>query len=134
LIDESLVYWWNPARKIWVQVSWEAWTAARAVDGSKPAPVVGLSAGDHYFVVCILDDDGTVVNIIPHRYEMPQPGIIGPGVFDWTEEECEFIDKMYLDMSPSAEDEARFQALRERGRSFRSPRPKPPTSSQRCCL
>jgi hypothetical protein len=63
----SRVYWWDSEDRSWVEVSWNDWVASSGIR----APVKRLPRvrpGDTRFVVCVVDDDGSIANIIPHRY------------------------------------------------------------------
>lgn len=69
-VDDTLVYWWDQQRDYWVRLQWddfEQW-----LNKSEPLPVI--PPGDQYFVVCVADDDGSICNILPHRYVFDDGG------------------------------------------------------------
>jgi hypothetical protein len=63
---------WNEAERKWHAIAWLAWMKFRG--GFEP--LSGIGAGDHWFVVCIVDGQGTLFNIIPHRYRLDRDGRI----------------------------------------------------------
>jgi hypothetical protein len=57
-------------------ISWDSWVAFRGVFQEQvPLPTVG--GGIHHFMICVLDDDETAVNVIPHKYLIEPNGSIG---------------------------------------------------------
>ena len=58
----------------WHRIAWQNWMSFRAV--TEPfAPLPYVTAGEHHFVVCIVED-GRLYNVIPHRYLIDRDGRI----------------------------------------------------------
>lgn len=113
--DGPMVFHWNPATSEWAPILWDAWMHFRALRGDF-RPLNGVKSGDHYFVVCIVDNDGTLYNILPHRYRLDADGRITDHYFDdLTEEERAFVSKWQVDRNvPRGADADKFDALRWR--------------------
>jgi hypothetical protein len=90
---KAIVVHWSADRGVWRQLTSDQWRHFLM----REAPLPGLT-GDHYFAVCIVDDDSRICNIIPHRYRLDQAGLITSYPFD--------------DMS--AEERIAFHTLRRR--------------------
>jgi hypothetical protein len=52
----------------------EDWMRFREL-GAKFAPLLHVTAGEHHFAICIVDN-GRLYNIIPHRYLIDRDGRI----------------------------------------------------------
>ena len=60
---QQVLHWRGGA---WHRIAWQDWMSFRALDGNF-APLPYVTAGEHHFVVCAVED-GRLYNIIPHRY------------------------------------------------------------------
>ena len=73
--DHMRALHWLPESDRWEDIPWDQWLKFREwVGAGEPLP--GISAGIHYFVVCI-HDDGVAVNVIPQKYMIDPDGKIG---------------------------------------------------------
>lgn len=113
--DDPMVLHWNASTSEWAPILWDAWMHFRALRGEF-RPLNGVGSGDHCFVVCIVDNEGTLYNILPHRYRIDADGRITDHYFDdLNEEERSFVSKWQVDRSaPQGADADRFDALRRR--------------------
>jgi hypothetical protein len=68
---QQVLHWRASA---WHRFAWQDWTSFRAL-GAPFAPLPYVTAGEHRFVVCIVED-GRLYNIIPHRYLIDRDGRI----------------------------------------------------------
>jgi len=59
---------------VWRRIPWDSWRRFRD-EGQGWAPLPDVVAGEHYFVVCMVED-GRLFNIIPHRYLIDNDGRI----------------------------------------------------------
>jgi hypothetical protein len=91
----SLVYWWDIEGNRWAEVTWAAWAASSGIN-SPAKPLLGIRPGDTHFVVCVVDDDGSMANIIPHRYLIDAEGYRRHGDEPITEDENKFEREYYL--------------------------------------
>jgi len=105
----------------WHRIDWESWP--RFTGWAKPwAPLPQVGAGEHYFVVCTIDN-GRLFNIHPHRYLVDSEGRITSdgdfGVLSRGEiERYQGLNKrhyQYPQTHPLSEQEQReFDAIRDR--------------------
>jgi hypothetical protein len=58
----------------WHRTAWQDWMSFRE-PGASFTPLPYVTAGEHHFVVCIVED-GRLHNIIPHRYLIDHDGCI----------------------------------------------------------
>jgi hypothetical protein len=58
----------------WHKVPWDRWLAFRGI-GNEFKALPNVVAGEHYFVVCVVED-GRLFNILPHRYLIDSDGHI----------------------------------------------------------
>jgi hypothetical protein len=112
-IESSLVYWWDSIAAHWHQVSWHDWAASAGVSGrAKPLPMV--RPGDTHFVVCVHDDDGSIANIIPHRYTIDADGFRRRGDDGITDEETAFESAYYLKKDTTDDEDCRHREINEK--------------------
>ena len=106
---------------VWHQIPWESWQKFRG-EGQGWAPLSHVVGGEHYFVVCVVED-GRLFNILPHRYRIDNDGRIADaryfGVL--SDEEIERFEALnrrhceYPETSPLTEGERHtFDAIRDR--------------------
>lgn len=109
----SLVYWWDSRAERWGEVSWDAWAASSGV--SAPAkPLPSIRPGDTHFVVCVVDDDGSIANIIPHRYLIDEQGYRRHGNEPITDQENEFERAYYLKKETTEAEDRRHVEINEK--------------------
>jgi len=116
---EQVLHWHSGA---WHRIAWDDWSSFRDVMHDSFAPLPYVTAGEHHFVVCIVED-GRLYNILPHRYLIDRDGRIADdryfGVLsDGEIERYEALNKRhykYPQTHPLNDDEQReFEAIRER--------------------
>jgi hypothetical protein len=115
---QQVLHWDDGA---WRPIAWQDWMNFRGLrDAFAPLPKV--TAGEHRFVVCIIEN-GRLHNILPHRYLIDQDGLIVDdryfGVLSDSEiERYETLDKRHYEYPPAhllSDDEQReFDAIRDR--------------------
>lgn len=74
--ERVLILHWLPNEDRWESISWNDWVAFRGVFETGKG-LARISGGIHHFVVCVPDDDGIPVNLIPHKYLVEPDGTIG---------------------------------------------------------
>ncbi|WP_148287939.1 hypothetical protein [Rhodopseudomonas sp. B29] len=111
--DGQIALRWSPEDNTWVSVEWNAFLAFR--EFMTPfAPLPGVSAGIHYFVVCIFDEERTL-NIIPHKYLVEPTGRIGPDNFHgWNREERDDYSRLMIARVEAPGDRERLEAIRKK--------------------
>jgi hypothetical protein len=116
---QQVLHWRGGA---WHRIAWDDWSNFRDVLGNSFAPLPNVRAGEHYFVVCAVED-GRLHNIHPHRYLIDRDGRIADdryfGVLSDAEiERYEALNKRhygYPQTEPLTTDERReFDAIRDR--------------------
>jgi hypothetical protein len=81
-------------------------------------PISGIRrwrAGEHYFLVCVLDDRGELANVIPHRYVLSTDGRLVHGFDGLRQAEREEYCRIQLLPQPTIEDSERYNELDARG-------------------
>ena len=64
----TVILHWDECGTTWAQLPWRDWVRFRGFDDGGLSLLAGAEAGEHYFLVCVLDDRGELANVIPHRY------------------------------------------------------------------
>lgn len=106
---DPLVFRWVESSAEWVPVSWGEWFSFR---GGRAHP---FSAGDHRFVVCVVIEDGTIANIIPHRYQIDDHGQVIDAFDGLDDVERAEVQRIMIARDASAQDTERYRELMERG-------------------
>ena len=110
------IYWWRGDG--WAEIAWEVW-AAFLSPGGEQRPLPAVPPGDHHFVVAITATDGTIANVIPHRYRIGgggRPSESSRGLSASEEAEFRQLSKGFYaaaDSTLSDQQVGRFEALRE---------------------
>src|SRR5215211_3855496 len=81
---KAVVLHWDEVRTAWAVLSWQDWVRFRGMEPGENTLLAGAEAGEHYFLVCVLGDDGELHHAIPHRYMMSADGRLAYG-FDGLE-------------------------------------------------
>jgi hypothetical protein len=115
---QQVMHWRGRA---WHRIAWEDWSSFRAV--AEPfAPLLNVTAGEHHFVVCIVED-GRLFNILPHRYLIDRDGRIADDRYfgmlsDVEIERYETLNKRYYQYPQTNPlndgEQAEFEAIRDR--------------------
>src|SRR5262245_14090995 len=66
--DKTLVLHWIEDQSTWTELPWLDWVRFRGFGKERSSLLIGASAGEHYFLVCMLGQHGELSNVIPHRY------------------------------------------------------------------
>jgi hypothetical protein len=115
---QQVLHWRGAA---WHRIAWQDWMSFRALNETF-APLPYVTAGEHRFVVCIVED-GRLYNILAHRYLIDEDGRIADdhyfGVLSDAEiERYQALDKRhyeYPQTHPLNDEEQReFDAIRDR--------------------
>src|SRR5438067_10470389 len=121
---KAVVLHWDEVRSAWAVLSWGDWVRFRGLEPGGDTLLAGADAGEHYFLVCVLGNDGELRHAIPHRYIMSADGRLVYG-FDGLEaeerEESSRIEE--LDM-PTPQEVKRYNELGARGLSANLPPPR----------
>jgi hypothetical protein len=107
---------WRPEENCWVKIAWKDFCAFRAL--FEPfRPLAGVSAGVHYFVVCVCNDVQTW-NIIAHKYLVEPSGKIGrDNFYGWNREEREDFDRLMVAREFKPGEEDRLRQIQVKGAS-----------------
>jgi hypothetical protein len=99
----------------WHRIDWASWSKFRDTLKQGFVPLPHVAAGEHHFVVCVIDD-GRLRNIIPHRYLIDRDGRIADdryfGVL--SDDEIERFEALTLQPTMTEAEQCTFDALRER--------------------
>lgn len=108
---QTKVFHWVPEKDEWEPISWEDWSGFRGIM-QPSAELPGISGGIHHFIVCVLDDDGTVVNLIPHKYLVNVDGTIGADNFaGLTKDERKEYWELMIAKESREEDQRRLEEI-----------------------
>lgn len=114
LEDTLKIFHWLPEKDEWEPISYEAWTGFKGILTPRTG-LPGISGGVHHFIACVLDDDGTVVNLIPHKYLIEMNGKLGPANFEGlTKDEREEYWKLMTAREDTPEDRKRLNEIRDK--------------------
>jgi hypothetical protein len=115
---QQVLHWLGGA---WHRIAWQDWMRFREA-GDSFSPLPYATAGEHRFVVCIVED-GRLYNIHPHRYLIDRDGSIADdryfGVLsDGEIERYEALNKRHHEYPQSrplnGEEQTEFDAIRDR--------------------
>lgn len=121
--EEALkIFHWLPEKDEWEPIPSDAWTGFKGVLTPRTG-LPGISGGVHHFVACVLDNDGTVVNLIPHKYLIDIDGKLGAANFEGlTKDEREEYWKLMTASEDTPEDQRRLDEIREKmGPAYQPP-------------
>jgi hypothetical protein len=115
---QQVLHWRDGA---WQRIAWQDWMNFRDVLDRCFTPLPHVTAGEHHFVVCIVED-GRLYNIIPHRYLIRDGRIADDRYFGVLSDaeigRYEALNKRHYQhpqAHPLREDEQReFDAIRDR--------------------
>ena len=113
--DHTVILHWDECRSIWAEVSWRDWVWFRRFSGGGLSRFAGAEAGEHYFLVCVLGDDGELANVIPHRYVLSTDGRLVHGFDGLGAAEREEYYRIQVLAFPTIEDSERYDELDARG-------------------
>jgi hypothetical protein len=80
----TVILHWEEHQSEWTELPWRDWLRFRGF-AARESSLTGAHAGDHYFLICLLESTGCLANLIPHRYAMSTGGGLSYG-FDGLEE------------------------------------------------
>ncbi|OKO82611.1 hypothetical protein AC629_23855 [Bradyrhizobium sp. NAS80.1] len=115
---QQVLHWRDGA---WHPIAWQNWMNFRELNGPF-APPPCVKAGEHHFVVCIVED-GRFYNILPHRYLIDPDGRIADdryfGVLsDGEIARYEALNRRHYEYPQahplSREEEGEFESIRDR--------------------
>jgi hypothetical protein len=106
MIDDIRVYALAPEG--WRQIPWDAWLQFRC--GGE----LGAFRGETYFIVLVLDDDGTVANALPHRYLLSDGGRMMDRISTWSDEDLRLYNAYYAGRVLALEEDEKVTKLMER--------------------
>jgi hypothetical protein len=109
--DNTVILHWDECQSCWAQVSWCDWVRFRRLSGGGLSRLAGAEAGEHYFLVCILDDHGELANAIPHRYVLSPDGRLVHGFDGLGAAEREEYYRIQVLALPTIEDSERYDEL-----------------------
>jgi hypothetical protein len=112
-VKRNRIYWWDVRGESerWTPVDWFDWGHMRFHGGLLP----GIPAGDHYFVVCILADNGDIINVISHRYILNEEKLPEEhSDQSLTDEERAFWRKVLLDEKATRADLKRLEKIQHK--------------------
>ena len=113
--ENTVILHWQECSAAWAQLSWRDWVRFRGLGQAGRSLLAGAEAGEHYFLVCVLGDDGELANVIPHRYVLSTDGWLVHGFDGLGAEEREEYCRIQVLEFPSFEDAERYSELGARG-------------------
>ena len=119
----TVILHWDECETTWAQLPWRDWVRFRGFDDGGLSLLAGAEAGEHYFLVCVLDDRGELANVIPHRYVLSTDGRLVHGFDGLRQAEREEYCRIQLLLLPTIEDSERYTELDARGFAVNLPPP-----------
>jgi hypothetical protein len=113
--QNTVILHWDEGRAAWARLSWRDWVRFRGFGKDGLGLLAGAQAGEHYFLVCVLGDDGELANVIPHRYVLSTDGRLAHGFDGLAEAEREEYYRIQVLALPTEEDADRYAELGKRG-------------------
>jgi hypothetical protein len=121
--ENTVILHWDECQSAWAELPWRDWVRFRGF-GEGGSLLAGAEAGEHYFLVCVLEDDGDLANVIPHRYVLSTDGRLVHGFDGLGASEREEYYRIQVLLSPTIEDSERYSELGSRGFAVNLPPPR----------
>ena len=109
--DNTIILHWDECRTSWAELSWQDWVRFRGLGTGRQPLLAGAVAGEHYFLVCILGQDGELTNAIPHKYVLSTDARLVHGFDGLEEAERRELCRIDVLSSPTIEDTERHREL-----------------------
>lgn len=121
IADKTLVLHWIEKQKAWSELPWLDWVRFRGFGKDRSTLLIGATAGEHYFLVCMLGSHGELWNVIPYKYVISNNarmvhGFDGLGIAERTE-----VDRLEHLPCPTIDEMDRLDELGTRGFSANLP-------------
>jgi hypothetical protein len=114
--NEVAAYWWDGSA--WRVIDWAIWEASILADGSLPLPT-----GEHHAVVLVIDDDGSIANIAPHRFIVDKVGKRHAGCDPISAEDDQFYRAIMLKKDATEAELHRYHEISEKHWRWALPSP-----------
>jgi hypothetical protein len=111
----TVILHWDESRSDWATLSWFDWVRFRGLGAGGRSLLAGAAAGEHYFLVCVLDEGGELANVIPHRYVLSADARLVHGFDGLGAPERAEYDRISVLAWPTSEDAERHRELDRRG-------------------
>jgi hypothetical protein len=112
--ENTVILHWEECRSEWIELPWPDWVRFRGF-AERQSLLAGANAGEHYFLVCMLEDAGDLANVIPHRYVLSTDGRLVHGFDGLGASEREEYYRIQALPLPTIEDSEFYNELGERG-------------------
>jgi hypothetical protein len=122
--DKTVILHWQEPQTAWAVLSWRDWVRFRGLLPGEHTLLAGAEAGEHFFLVCILGDDGELDHAIPHRYMMSAEGRLVHGIDGLAADEREESSRIGELEFPTAQEIERYNELGVRALSANLPPPR----------
>jgi hypothetical protein len=119
--ENTVILHWDECGAAWSRLSWRDWVRFRGLGAGGLSLLAGAEPGEHYFLVCILDDGGELANVIPHRYVMSADGRLVHGFDGLGAAEREEYYRIQVLVLPTLEDAERYGELDARALAVNLP-------------
>ena len=101
--ENTVILHWDEGAAAWSRLSWRDWVRFRGLGEGNVSMLVGATAGEHYFLVCVLGSRGELCNAIPHRYIMTTDGRLVHGFDGLDDAERQESNRIGQLLFPTAE-------------------------------
>ena len=112
--ENTVILHWDECQTAWAELPWRDWVRFRGF-GEGGSLLAGAEAGEHYFLVCVLENSGDLANVIPHRYVLSTDGRLVHGFDGLGALEREEYYRIQVLHIPTIEDSERYNELGLRG-------------------
>jgi hypothetical protein len=106
----TIILHWDEYRSEWAELPWRDWLRFRGL-AARETLLAGANAGDHYFLICMLENAGGLADVIPHRYSLTTDGRLAHGFDGLAEAEREEYHRLKALRWPTLEDTATYNEL-----------------------
>ena len=106
----TVILHWDDQRSEWTELPWGDWLRFRGLTGRETS-LAGAEAGEHYFLICMLESTGCLGNVIPHRYAISTGGRLSHGYDGLGETEREEFYRIKSLRWPTLEDSEIYNEL-----------------------
>ncbi len=113
--ENTVILHWDACQTAWAELPWQDWIRFRGLGEGGPSLLEGAAAGEHYFLVCMLEDGGDLANVIPHKYILTTDGRLVHGFDGLGASEREEYYRIQVLHLPTIEDSDRYNELSSRG-------------------
>jgi hypothetical protein len=106
----TIILHWEQCQSEWAELPWPDWLQFRElIEGG--SLIAGAQPGEHYFLICMLENAGGLTDAIPHRYAVSAGGRLAHGFDGLTDSERSEYQRIKALRWPTVEDTKLYNEL-----------------------